>query len=474
VTIDEELHRRADRTLRQQTALLELFAVGDEPFDERLCRILEVAAATIGVARASVWTFEQRPPAIRCDALYRTAEQKIERGLVLTAAEFPRYFRGLRTGKPIVAADAHRDPQTSEFSASYLTPEGIGAMLDVPVFIRGQLVGVVCHEHVGGPREWTADEQMFAMAIGGTVSLATEIRRRQSVEDELRRGEERFRSIVEAAPIPMLVTSVADGTCLYGNRATSRLSGVPYDLLVGHKTPDFYADPTDRSEMIRELAEHGRVDGREVRLRRADGSTYWALVSVHPLQFGEQPALISGFFDLTSQKAMEEQLRHMALHDPLTGLPNRVYFFGLLRKELARARRDPSYQFAVLFIDLDGFKLVNDSEGHDVGDAVLAAVAERIQGSLRESDTAARMGGDEFTALLIGLKDATEASWIADRISAALCEPIEVAGRTLSIRGSIGVAMGSASTAEAGDLVREADAAMYRAKQALRSAGASR
>jgi diguanylate cyclase (GGDEF)-like protein/PAS domain S-box-containing protein len=399
-------------------------------------------------------------------------EDRMTGGPVLAEVDYPSYFAALRSGRPILAGDAHTDPITCEFSSGYLTPLGIGAMLDVPVFIRGKLAGVVCHEHVGGTREWTSDEKMFAMAIGGLVALAVEIRRRQRLEADLRQSEKRFRSIVEAAPIPMLVTSYPDGICLYGNRAASRLSGVPYDEIAGRKAPDFYADPADRTAALEELAASGSIDGREVLLRRADGSSYWALLSVQPLDFAGMPALICGILDMSSQKALEEQLRHIALHDPLTGLPNRVYFFDLLRKELARARRNPSRRFAVLYLDLDDFKRINDQEGHDAGDALLAEVADRLRGSLRASDTPARMGGDEFTALLSDLAEPLQASRIAERIAEAMRAPITVNGREVSMRASIGVAIGDDSTGEVADLMREADAAMYRAKQAQRDSAA--
>jgi diguanylate cyclase (GGDEF)-like protein len=193
-------------------------------------------------------------------------------------------------------------------------------------------------------------------------------------------------------------------------------------------------------------------------------------VSIRRLSFDGHPAVIAGFWDMTGQKELEEKLRHMALHDPLTGLPNRAYFFDLLRGELARARRDPFHTFAVLFIDLDGFKRVNDTLGHDAGDAVLVEVALRLRACLRETDTAARVGGDEFTVLLVQTRDAAEAGAIADRMVAAISAPIRVGDQEAVVGASIGISLGNPLEDDPGDVLRHADGAMYRAKAARKAA----
>ncbi len=462
--VHAELQRRLDRALRQQAALLALATVDDHAFDERLRRILEVDAGAIGTARVSFWSFVEQPPAILCEVLYLADGGRFEHGLVLAEADYPGYFEALRAGKIIAAADAHVDPRTREFSAGYLTPSGIGAMLDVPVYVRGRLVGVVCHEHVGGSRTWDEDEQLFAMSIGQLVALAIEARRRERAEAAVRASEARFRSMVEASPVPMLVSTFPGGTVLYGNRAVSEASGVPYQEIVGNRTPDWYVDTDDRAALMAELAERGRVSNREVLFRRADGSTYWALLSVVQIEYGDQPATISAFHDLTERKQLEEKLRVMALYDPLTGLANRSLFFDVLRHEVARAGRDPDYRFGVMYLDLDGFKEVNDRWGHDVGDVLLIAVAERLRRCLRAVDTAARMGGDEFTVLLAGLKDPDEATAVAARVAAALREPVAHGDLELRPAASIGIAIGDATRTDPGEILRSADEAMYRAK----------
>ena len=163
------------------------------------------------------------------------------------------------------------------------------------------------------------------------------------------------------------------------------------------------------------------------------------------------------------------ELNRLALHDALTGLPNRTLFFDRLTFALAGASRE-STPVALLFLDLDGFKAINDRLGHDAGDHVLSEVARRMAAAMRPGDTVARMGGDEFTVVCEGVGTAEEATPIADRLSRVIAEPIEVAGQTIALGTSIGIAIARSATLTPAALLREADAAMYRAK---RQGGAS-
>jgi diguanylate cyclase (GGDEF)-like protein/PAS domain S-box-containing protein len=168
--------------------------------------------------------------------------------------------------------------------------------------------------------------------------------------------------------------------------------------------------------------------------------------------------------DITERAAIQEQLQHAALHDALTGLPNRLLFMELLGKVLDRFRRHPEHVFAVLFLDIDRFKVVNDSLGHQVGDELLIGVSRRLEACMRQGDAIARLGGDEFTILLNDLGNFTQASVIAERILAALHDPFPVKGRDVFVTGSIGVALSTTGYRKPEDIMRDADTAMYRAK----------
>jgi diguanylate cyclase (GGDEF)-like protein len=164
------------------------------------------------------------------------------------------------------------------------------------------------------------------------------------------------------------------------------------------------------------------------------------------------------------RRQAEAQLAHDAMHDALTGLPNRALFLRHLEAAIQTATHTPNYQFAVLFIDLDRFKLVNDSLGHTIGDIFLMAIAHRLQHCLRDSDLVARLGGDEFTVLIEPIQDQTEAIHIAERVLNSLCTTFNLRGHNLFASASVGIVIGSANYQQAADLLRDADLAMYRAK----------
>ena len=179
---------------------------------------------------------------------------------------------------------------------------------------------------------------------------------------------------------------------------------------------------------------------------------------------GRATRVVGSQTDVTDRRQAEQRLQHDALHDDLTGLPNRVLFLDRLDQAIRRAqRREPASCAAVLFLDLDRFKLVNDSLGHHVGDRLLIAVARRLESALRPGDTVARLGGDEFTILLEDVCDAREATVIAERVQQTLQDPFHLDGRELVVAASIGIALADPDAAPA-DVMRDADVAMYRAK----------
>lgn len=204
----------------------------------------------------------------------------------------------------------------------------------------------------------------------------------------------------------------------------------------------------------------------EHRLRHRDGRHVWVRVRGTAVrdERGNAYRIAGSFTDITERKRTEERLRHDALHDELTGLPNRSFFTNLLERSIGRARRRPHSAFAVLFLDLDRFKVVNDSLGHTTGDRWLRLIAERLQLCLRPEDSVARLGGDEFTVLLEGIEDASDAVRVAERIQQDLSRPFEVGGHEMVTSVSIGIALSSTGYATPEEILRDADIAMYRAK----------
>lgn len=179
----------------------------------------------------------------------------------------------------------------------------------------------------------------------------------------------------------------------------------------------------------------------------------------------EENALIRAIRYAIERKRAEDRLARLAQYDPLTGLANRILFWDRLAQAMARADRADRL-LALLFMDLDGFKEVNDSLGHDAGDALLRQIAQRLDRAVRQVDTVARLGGDEFTVILEALEDRAHATTVAEKIVGTLSQPLEVSGREVAVSASIGIAFYPDGTDDPETLVREADAAMYEAKRA--------
>jgi diguanylate cyclase (GGDEF)-like protein/PAS domain S-box-containing protein len=204
----------------------------------------------------------------------------------------------------------------------------------------------------------------------------------------------------------------------------------------------------------------------EHRLRHSEGFFIWVLCRGIVVRDGEGRALrIAGSMtDITARKDLEERLRREAQFDSLTTLPNRSYATDLLRRAIARAKRNKEQQFGVLFLDCDRFKVVNDSLGHHAGDSLLRLVAGRLNGCVRPGDVVARLGGDEFVVILEGVKDEAEAISVAERIQHSLAQPFYLDGRELFMSVSVGIAMSQPGVERPEDYLRDADLAMYRAK----------
>jgi diguanylate cyclase (GGDEF)-like protein/PAS domain S-box-containing protein len=245
-----------------------------------------------------------------------------------------------------------------------------------------------------------------------------------------------------------------------------------YNDEIGSSPEDWFSriHPDDRSRFDGALDSHlkGMTPHFEMehRVRHRDGSYCWMLTRgiAVPNEKGEPLRMAGSQTDITQRKTTEQRLQHEAIHDVLTDLPNRALFMDLLARSLARAKRRSDYLFAVLFLDLDRFKLINDSLGHMIGDQLLIAMARRLERCLRPGDVVARLGGDEFTILLDDIHDMNDATRIADRIQTELKQPFQLGGQEVFTTASIGIALSASGYDFPEDLLRDSDTAMYRAK----------
>jgi diguanylate cyclase (GGDEF)-like protein len=221
----------------------------------------------------------------------------------------------------------------------------------------------------------------------------------------------------------------------------------------------------EESEFLESVRRGERIDNHETERLRKDGTRIAVSLTISPIKdsLGRIRGASAIARDITERKRIEERIRYLAQHDSLTGLPNRLLFRDRVGQAIAQARRNRK-QLAVLFLDLDDFKQINDSLGHEAGDHLLRLVARRLQGCVREGDSVARMGGDEFVICLSALEDSNDAMLIAGKILSALREPFSVENNELRVCGSIGISLYSADGENVDALMRAADTAMYHAK----------
>ena len=203
---------------------------------------------------------------------------------------------------------------------------------------------------------------------------------------------------------------------------------------------------------------------REIWLRRKDGQVFAADIALGPLDTGSGRQTVAVIRDISERQAMEAAVEHRALHDPLTDLPNRTLFFDRLRQAILGSRRDRK-QVALVLLDLDGFKRVNDAYGHMVGDRLLRMVADRLPSGLRRTDTVARIGGDEFAALLPGVAGRNASERMVRKLLRSLKPPYLISHRRILVGASAGIALFPEDGQDADALIRHADAAMYEAKR---------
>src|SRR5215203_4709551 len=352
--------------------------------------------------------------------------------------------------RDLCVAGLHRYLQTGEARVVGGTTELVGLRKDGSEFPIEMSLG---ETHENGDRLFT-----------GVIRDVTE---RKEAETAIKESEERFRSLVQNTS-DIITILEADGTVRYISPAVERVMGYKPEEQIG--TSAFGSvHPDDRERALDTLAEVLKRPGLhpplEFRVPHKDGSwRYLEHVVNNLLDDPSVRAVVVNSWDVTERKALVEQLSYQAFHDLLTGLPNRALFMDRLERALSRAKRRGS-KVAVLFTDLDNFKVINDSLGHKAGDQLLIAVAERLKACLRPEDTAARLGGDKFTILVEDIASVGEAVQIAERIADILRPPFTLEEQEVFATVSTGIALNSTAQEQPADLLRHADLAMYRAKR---------
>jgi diguanylate cyclase (GGDEF)-like protein/PAS domain S-box-containing protein len=361
-----------------------------------------------------------------------------------------------------------------------------GALPLVALFGSAALIGV---RHVATPELGTVDTAALGVILLAAIRQTLLVHERGRLLDDSGRAREdlevalvqraeadsRYRVLVERVPAAVYIdvadSSVSDGGRLaYMSPQIEAILGyAPEAFLEDHELWPRLIHPDDHDAAIAAYADHWSTERplrADYRMLARDGSIVWIHDEAYAMNEGSTTGrrVSQGLVvNTTEQKRLEAQLLHDALHDPLTGLANRVLFRDHVELALAGSRRRRS-KVAVLFLDLDNFKVVNDSLGHRAGDRLLVEVGRRLNATIRATDVVARQGGDEFTILLDRIDGVEEATAFADRLATDLRKPIELDGRSIVIHVSIGIALASGPKLAADDLLAHADAAMYEAK----------
>lgn len=343
--------------------------------------------------------------------------------------------------------------------------------------LNGNTPGYICEHRVlckDGSFKWVLDkgkiikrdEQGRPLRMIGTH---TDISRYRKVEQDLRASEERFMKAFQLSPALTAITSLADGTYLEVNDAFLNTMGFKRDEVLGRRPNDINLtiEFQESGNSLKEVLPEGSIRNKEITFKDMHGKTHTGLFSATAVVIDGKDCLLSVALDITKRKKYEKQISYQAYHDLLTRLPNRRFFEERLRYVIADARRRQE-KVAVLFLDLDGFKQVNDTLGHEAGDKVLRDTAAHLTRCLRETDTVARLGGDEFMIIIPHIQDHDEIRPIIERILNTCRRNVG----TISISVSIGAAFYPENGTRVSTLMKNADIAMYRAKDAGRDQAA--
>lgn len=366
----------------------------------------------------------------------------------------------LRKNKAVLlsAQDIGKLEEKGEVSPGGTTP---AIWLGVPLRTPQGTIGVLVIQHYEDATVYDQQDIGFLSSIGDQVALAIE---RQRAENERLKSEDKFKDLFDNAPVAYHEIDM-NGCYTRSNHTEQLLIGYTEDELKGRHVSEFIVEKISREAVAAKLAGNMPNDAQERTFIHKDG-THIPVLTLERLIYDENGTVIgirSTLQDITARKSLEEQLTHQALHDPLTKLGNRVLFRDRVEHAIQRVKRTHA-PIAILFLDLDHFKSVNDSLGHAAGDELLLSVTERLQACLRASDTPARFGGDEFAILLEDLEHAEQAAFIAERIRLVLCAPFTIAGSEVFISTSIGIAITTNGSETPEELLRNADVAMYLSK----------
>ncbi len=370
----------------------------------------------------------------------------------------------IRTGRPL-----HLNGRQMEILQRNGTIPIVGTIpkvwLGVPLNVGGRNIGAMAIQHYSDPDFFTAEDVDLMISVSEQTALAIG---RKMAQDEIRKSEEMFRSLYENMR-DGIASADLSGTITKANPALLEMLGYGMDELAGMNyreiTPEKWYE-REESIFLNQVMTRGYSDVYEKELIRKNGAAFPAEFRVYLLKDknGMPKELWTTIRDITARKGMERQLKHQAMHDPLTSLPNRILCADRIARAAERSRRRKDYHFAVIFLDLDRFKLVNDNLGHAFGDELLIMVSKRLLSCVRDLDTVSRFGGDEFVILLEELETPGKTIQVIKRMRRELSKPYSLKDHEVQVASSFGIVFGPCDSEIPEKIVQCANIAMHRAK----------
>ncbi|MEO6327200.1 MAG: EAL domain-containing protein [Thermoanaerobaculia bacterium] len=457
-----EALRKTQSRFQMHTSVLERIARG-EPLTAVLRALAEFMEHESDGVLCSILLYDEAAGVLR-----HGAAPSLPAAVLAALAEVPVGPRSGSCGtaafrrEPVISSDIETDPLWAGYVHLALE-NGLRACWSTPIFsTQHTLLGTFA---IYAPRPGAPGDEHRALVdlSTGLAALAIE---RHVAEQALAQGEERYRALF-TRNLAGVFHSTHDGIILECNESFARTLGFERaEQLIGLQAEQFYVEAGHRAGMLTRLKEHGFLTNVVLPLKRHDGEIIWVLENINYLEGSAKvPGSVMGtLIDITDRKKAEEQLQYLAYYDALTGLPNRTLFDDRIENTLTHARHS-GIALAVLLVDIDRLKVINDSLGHRTGDTLLKLVAERLRGAVFDSDTVARGEGDEFLILLPRLGSPKHVALVVRKVFAAFDEPLVVDGRELFVAFSMGISIFPEDGADAETLVKNADIAMYRAKK---------
>ncbi|TIH10026.1 EAL domain-containing protein [Pseudomonas leptonychotis] len=455
--LDLQAQQRRAQAQQQLIVALARHHYGEnEPLREAAELISKRACELYGVSRVGIWNLNDHM--LQAVALYQQDQGKHIAQADIDASPYPVYLRALHSGRALDAHDAQHDPRTRELSESYLRPMGITAMLDAGIRIDGEVVGVLCMEHIGSARTWHPDEIAFAGELADQYAQALTNQQRRSATNALYL----FQRAVEQSSSAFILLD-REGLVEYVNPSFTAITLYSASEVQGRRLSGIPA-LENLSELLFDarssLAEHNSWQG-EFKSRRKNLEPYWGQLSLSKVHAddGSLTHYIGIYEDVTANKQAQQHIERLAFRDNLTGLGNRYAFIRSLDSHFSE---HPGKPISLLLVDIDNFKRINDSLGHQTGDKLLVSLARRLRNTLAPSNVLARFASNEFAVLL----DTNQADSVrvAQNLLHTLDKPLFVDNQLISVTGSIGLACAPEHGDDPQTLMKHTGLALHKAK----------